>query len=212
MKPLSRSLLCASLLATLPSISVAADDTWLLKGQADAGMVKTLKSGPSDDAAVVPVCCGLFRGCFWRHRALCCCEPICCNPCVVSCCPPAGPVGYGYAAPAYAAPQSYSYDAPTYSAPIASQYYAPAPARAVVTLPRLGLSFTLGSGDSFLASRSSIGNRLSGSMRPAEEQRALPPADNRPDQFRYDGGPSAPIPLPAHECNRCPVSPRLRPR
>ena len=211
MKPLSRSLLCASLLATLPSISVAADDTWLLKGQADAGMVKTLKSGPSDDAAVVPVCCGLFRGCFWRHRALCCCEPICCNPCVVSLLPASWTGRLRLCGPRVRRAAKLFLRGPDLLSPDRVPILFPRAARAVVTLPRLGLSFTLGSGDSFLASRSSIGNRLSGSMRPAEEQRALPPADNRPDQFRYDGGPSAPIPLPGTRMQPLPAEPTTAP-
>src|SRR5262249_10461195 len=199
-----------SLLAVIPATSALADDTWLLKGQADAAAVKSLKGGTVDDAAIVPVFHGRFCGC-WCRRALCCCEPVCCDPCVVSCCPPAGPVGYGSAAPPYAPQQSYAYNAPNFSGPNPSQYYSPVPARAVVTLPRLGLSFTLGSGDSFQANRSTIGNSLSGSMRPAEEQRSLPPADMRPDQFRYDGGPSAPIPLPGVKTLPLPTEPSTAP-
>jgi hypothetical protein len=216
MKPLQRSLLCLSLLAVIPSASVVADDTWLHKGQADAATVKTLKGGPADDAAIVPVFHGRLLACLCCRRPICCCEPVCYDPCAVSSYPSAGPAGYGYGDSTYNSQPGYAYRAPRYDAPSysgqgAPEYYSPAPARAVVTLPRLGLSFTLGSGNSLLASRSTLGNELRGSMRPAEEQRALPPADIRPDQYRYDGGPSAPIPLPGTRTQPLPSEPTTAP-
>jgi hypothetical protein len=207
--PVSR-LFCLSLLAMVPATAAFADDTWLLKGEPDAAIVKNLKGGSANDAAVVPVFHGRFCGCCWR-RALCCCEPVCCNPCVVSCCPPCGPVGYAYAAPAYAPATAYSYSPPSYAPTNEAPAYIPTPTRAVVTLPRLGLSFTVGSGNGFLANRSTLGNDLSGMMRPADEQRALPRAETRPDQFRYDGGPSSPIPLPGARTQPLPTEPTTAP-
>src|SRR5262245_27053350 len=115
MKPLARPLFSVSLLVMLPLSSALADDVWLLKGQSDAAPVSNLKGSSVDDTAVVPVFHGLFCGCC--RRARCCCAPVCCDPYVVSCCPPAAPVGYGSAAPAYSQSQDFGYYAPRYSAP-----------------------------------------------------------------------------------------------
>jgi hypothetical protein len=191
----------------------AADDTVFLKGDATNAAVSNLKGTETTDADTIPVFHGRILACLFpclRGAAYYAPAPAYyggCTGCFGGGYAP--PVSYGYSAPAptYSSPSAYAFAAPiapryaplpayAYSAPTQS-LYAPEPPRAVITLPRLGLSFSVGgSSNGLLASRSTMGNRLSIPATPVPESYSLPPVDARPDQFRYDGGPTNPIPAP----------------
>jgi hypothetical protein len=194
----------------------AADDTVLLKGEATNAALSNLKGTAATDADTIPVFHGRLLACFFpclRGAAYYAPAPVYYGGCFGGCtgCFGGGyvsPVSYGYSAPTptYASPSAYAFAAPiapryaplpayAYTAPTQS-LYPPEPPRAVVTLPRFGLSFSVGAGNGLLASRSTMGNRLSAPTTPVPESRSLPPVEARPDQFRYDGGPATPIPTP----------------
>jgi hypothetical protein len=191
----------------------AADDAVLLKGDATSAAVSDLKGTAATDADTIPVFHGRLLACLFpclRGGGYYAPAPVYyggCTGCFGGGYVP--PVSYGYSAPAptYSSPSAYAYAAPiapryvpvpayAYSAPTQS-LYAPEPPRAVITLPRLGLSFSVGgSSNGLLASRSTMGNRLSVPAPPLPDSYSLPPVEARPDQFRYDGGPATPIPAP----------------
>ena len=112
--------------------------------------------------------------------------------------------GTGYSAAPYVPAPSYAYSAPSrsnyyapvpaYTPPAPSYYAEQAPTRAVVTLPRLGLSFTLGGNNGMLANRTAPANRIASPPSPSYDAPVAPPLppQGRPDQYRYDGGPSNP--------------------
>lgn len=181
--------------------TVRGDDTVRLNGsQADT---VNLKGSKSEDADTISV----FHG-----RLFGCCRG-CCAP--VVCCPPPPTVYYGCTgcAGGYGG-YSMSPVAPTYGYAAAPRRQMPAPAyafdpresfqfqypaqqpRAIVALPRLGLQFSLGDSPDVLTSRYS--NQYRPTPLPRDEQPALPPFQMQPDQYRYDGGPSSPIPMPGN--------------
>lgn len=178
-----------------------ADDTVRLNGSQAATV--NLKGSATQDAETISV----FHG-----RLFGCCRG-CCAP--VVCCPPPPTVYYGCTgcaggyggysmgavAPGYgyaAAPRQQMY-APAYAfdprEAFQFQYPTQQP-RAIVALPRLGLQFSLGESPDVLTSRYS--NQYRPSPMPRDEQPAQPPFQAQPDQFRYDGGPAAPVPMPGN--------------
>lgn len=175
-----------------------------------------LKGKTADEAETIAVFHGLFGCC---HRKAYCCQPVVvssgCSGCYGGMGAGNGAAapnygyqgqGTGYAPMPYTPAPSYAYRTPTrsyYYAPAPSyarpmQNYSPAPSGAIVTLPRLGLSFTLG-GNGLLAARSAAYNRIlpPDAASPGEADPVDPPQPrSQPDQFRYDGGPANPIPMP----------------
>jgi hypothetical protein len=110
--------------------------------------------------------------------------------------PPSTSYGYGFAAPAYVPgvvvpPPSIAF------VPSVRRYgIAPVAPRAIVALPRLGLSFSFGGGEGQLASRTPYGTPFNGRTPPSDETPLPPAAAPQPEPFQYDGGPANPIPLP----------------
>lgn len=206
-----KSVFAALIAIGILSIGAArADDVINLKGsQAETVNLKGTTSGDAETISV-------FHG-----RLFGCCRGCCC-PAPVGCCAPV-PVYYGcvggsggYSAPPAAAGFGYGGNGPSqmygYAAPARTQMFAPSyafrpqnsfqfqypqqPPRAVVALPRLGLAFSLGDSPDLLTSRYS--NRYLPNPALADEPPARPPVQQVPDQFRYDGGPSNPVPMPGN--------------
>jgi hypothetical protein len=195
-----------------------ADDVIRLGG-ADA-TTRTLQLSPTSDADTVPVFhkhkhWGCGWGC-WCKRPIIVATPVY-SGCFGGFGGCYGGNGGGYSAPPTSA---CGYASPAYvpravaplpsialvRPPVRRYAIAPVAPRAIVELPRLGLSFSFGSGDGQLANRTPYGIPFNGRFPRDEDTAPPPPAMSQPEPFQYDGGPANPIPLPG-ATRAAPVAP-----
>jgi hypothetical protein len=174
----------AALLLVTPAF--AGDDTVLLGGVGSLARpanvaTATMQGKTASDADTLPVCC-------WRPwRCGYACAPVCCAP-------------VAYAAPVYYAPTYYSAPAPLpvpapvpayYQAPPAATEYSAAPSRPAISVGYQGRLFS----GSIVIRPGARAAAPAVDYSPAPVERAPQPRAN--DSYRYDGGPSRPVPMPA---------------
>lgn len=192
--------------------SAIADETVRLRGAVDNGMTSNLKYTGDTAADIVPVFHGRIAACLLGcRRPVVVYAPV---PVYQDCFGgfggsewpmPAAPMGYtARPMPAYSSAPSYAYRSPT------PTYRLP-PSQAIVSLPRLGLTFSFADDSGLTVGRSTIGNSLRERLPQQQEMPALPPIEPQTEQFQYDGGPTNPIPMPRSTRPSPPVDLRSAP-